>query len=42
LLRIGQSARALSSSFKTPNNVGDVINVVSNAQTFLKAIGGKT
>jgi len=42
LLRIGQSARALKSSFKTPNNVGDVINVVSNTQTFLKALGGKS
>lgn len=42
LLRIGQSARALKSSFKTPNNVGDIINVVSNGQTFLKAIGGKS
>ena len=42
LLRIGQAANALQSSFKTPNNVGDVINVVSNSQTFLKAIGGKS
>ena len=41
ILRIGQSAKALKSSFKTPNNVGDVINVVSNGQTFLKALGGK-
>lgn len=41
ILRIGQSAKALKSSLKTPNNVGDVINVVSNGQTFLKALGGK-
>ena len=41
LLRIGQSANALRSSMKRPNNVGDVINVVSNAQTFLGSFGGK-
>jgi len=42
LLRIGQAAKALKSSWKKPTNVGDVINVVSNGQTFLKALGGKT
>ena len=41
LLRIGQAAKALKSSWKTPNNVGDVINVVSNGQTFLKTLAGK-
>ena len=41
LLRIGQTATALSSSIKTPNNVGDVINVLSNAQNFGRAIGGR-
>jgi hypothetical protein len=40
LLRIGQTGTALKASWKTPNNVGDVINVLSNAQTFLGAIGG--
>jgi len=42
LLRIGQAAKALKSSWKKPTNVGDVINVVSNGQTFLKTLGGKT
>lgn len=41
LLRIGQTATALQSSIKTPNNVGDVINVLSNAQNFGRAIGGR-
>jgi hypothetical protein len=41
LLRLGQSATSLISSMKTPNNVGDAINIVSNAQTFLGTLGGK-
>ena len=41
LLRIGQSAVALKSSWKKPRNVGDVINIASNAQTFLGSFGGK-
>ena len=40
LLRIGTAATSLRASLKTPNNVGDVINQVSNAQTFLKSFGG--
>lgn len=39
LIRIGTAARALKASIKKPNNVGDVINVVSNAQTFLNSFG---
>jgi len=41
LLRIGQTATALQSSIKTPNNVGDAINILSNAQNFGRAIGGR-
>lgn len=41
LLRLGQSATSLISSMKTPDNVGDAINIVSNAQTFLGTLGGK-
>jgi len=41
LLRIGQTGTALKASWKTPNNVGDVINVLSNAQQFGKAIAGR-
>ena len=40
LLRIGQTGTALKASWKTPNNVGDVINVLSNSQKFSKAIAG--
>ena len=40
LLRIGQTGTALKASWKTPNNVGDVINVLSNSQKFGKAIAG--
>jgi len=39
LIRIGTAAKALKASIKKPNNVGDVINVVSNAQTFLNSFG---
>ena len=41
LLRIGQAGVALKSSWKKPNNVGDVINIVSNSQTFIGSFGGK-
>ena len=41
LLRIGQTGTALKASWKKPNNVGDVINLVSNAQTFLGSFGGR-
>ena len=41
LIRIGTAAKTLKASFKTPRNVGDVINVVSNSQTFLSSFGGK-
>ena len=41
LLRITQSARALRSSWKKPDSVGDVINLVSNSQTFLNSFGKK-
>jgi hypothetical protein len=41
LIRIGTAAKALKSSLKKPRNVGDIINVVSNAQTFLGSFGGK-
>ena len=40
LLRIGQTGTALKASWKKPNNVGDVINVLSNAQGFLGSFGG--
>ncbi len=40
LLRIGQTGTALKASWKKPNNVGDVINVLSNAQSFLGSFGG--
>ena len=41
LIRLGTSGTALLSSFKKPNNVGDAINIISNAQTFLGSFGGK-
>ena len=41
LLRIGQAGVALKSSWKKPRNVGDVINIVSNSQTFLGSFGGR-
>lgn len=41
LLRIGSAASALKASMKRPNSVGDVINIVSNTQTFLGSFGGK-
>lgn len=41
LLRIGQTGTALKASWKKPSNVGDVINLVSNAQTFLGSFGGR-
>ena len=41
LLRIGQSGTALAASWKKPRDVGDVINVLSNAQRFLGTIGGR-
>ena len=40
-LRIGQTGTALAASWKTPNNVGDVINVLSNSINFGKAIQGR-
>jgi hypothetical protein len=39
LIRIGTAAKTLKASWKTPTSVGDVINVVSNSQTFLKSFG---
>lgn len=41
LIRIGTAAKALKASMKKPTSVGDVINVVSNAQTFLGSFGGR-
>lgn len=41
LLRITQAARSLQSSWKKPDSVGDVINLVSNSQTFLNSFGKK-
>ena len=41
LIRLGTAGTSLISSMKTPNNVGDAINIISNAQTFLGALGGK-
>ena len=41
LIRLGTSGTALLASMKKPNNVGDAINIISNAQTFLGSIGGK-
>ena len=41
LIRIGTAAKTLKASLKTPTSVGDVINVVSNSQTFLQSFGGK-
>jgi len=41
LLRIGTAAKALKASMKKPTSVGDVINITSNAQTFLGSFGGK-
>lgn len=41
LLRIGQAGTALKASWKKPHNVGDVINIASNAQTFLGSFGGR-
>ena len=39
MLRITQAARSLRSSWKKPDSVGDVINLVSNSQTFLNSFG---
>ena len=41
LLRIGAAARSLKSAWKSPKNVGDVINLVSGSQTFLNSFGSK-
>ena len=41
LLRIGSAARSLKASWKNPDSVGDVVNIFSNAQTFLGSFGGK-
>jgi len=41
LIRLGTAGTSLISSMKTPNNVGDAINIISNAQTFLGTLGGK-
>jgi hypothetical protein len=41
LIRIGTAAKALKASMKKPTSVGDVINMTSNAQTFLGSLGGK-
>jgi hypothetical protein len=41
LLRIGQAGTALKASWKKPSNVGDIINIASNAQTFLGSFGGR-
>ena len=41
LIRLGTAGTSILSSMKTPNNVGDAINIVSNAQTFLGVLGGK-
>lgn len=41
LIRLGTAGQSLISSMKTPNNVGDAINIVSNAQTFLGTLGGR-
>ena len=42
LIRLGTAGQSLISTMSTPNNVGDAINIVSNAQTFLGALGGKS
>ncbi len=42
LIRLGTAGTSLVSSMKTPNNVGDAINIISNAQGFFGALGGKT
>lgn len=41
LIRLGTAGTSLASSLKTPNNVGDAINTLSNAQTFFGALGGR-
>lgn len=41
LIRLGTAGQSLISSMKTPNNVGDAINIVSNAQSFLGTLGGR-
>ena len=41
LIRIGTAAKALKASMKKPTSVGDVINMTSNAQTFLGSLGGR-
>ena len=41
MLRIGQGAMALKNAYKTPNSVGDVLNLVSGAQTFKSSFGGR-
>lgn len=40
LLRLGSAAKALIGSVKNFTGVGDAVNVVSNAQKFLKVLGG--
>ncbi len=40
LMGVVTAGKTLKASWKTPNNVGDAINVISNTQTFLKAFGG--
>ena len=41
MLRIGQGAMALKNAYKKPNSVGDVLNLVSGAQTFKQSFGGR-
>lgn len=41
LIRLGTAGKSLVSSMKTPNNVGDAINIISNAQSFFGTLGGK-
>ena len=41
MLRIGQGAMALKNAYKKPRNVGDVLNLVSGAQTFKQSFGGR-
>ena len=42
LIRLGPAGTSLLSSLKTPNNVGDAINTLNNAQSFFGALGGRT
>ena len=41
MLRIGQGAMALKNAYKKPDSVGDVLNLVSGAQTFKSSFGGR-